>query len=371
VLTPGRTSSLLVAVALISVSALVGGCSAEGMLGVDPLSPDSLAALESREPGVDRGFIVLPLTTPDGFHQTVHPDYAVMPGWSPRRYLIATPYAFSATALENPSLYAQDPDFNWQPHGTNPIATPKAGGYLSDPDMVAVEEYNELWVYYRQANKRNTVWLIRSSNGYDWSAPKRVVSAPKQMVVSPSVIRRGRHDWLMYSVNAGKDGCTGNASFVELRRSRDGIHWSPPVEVGLRQDPFLIWHIEVQWIPSRQEFWAVYNVKNPGNCNTDLLFLATSPDGVNWATYPSPLLRAGVIPEFQDIVYRSTFAYNPRTDNIRFWFSGAHYEPHGYVWNTVYQKRSRAEVFASLAMVPNPKLTLRRGRDTPPLTNPP
>lgn len=369
-LTPRRTSSLLVAVALLSISAVVGACSTEGMLGI-PVSPDSAAALEASEPGDDKGFIVLPLVTPDGFQQTVHPDYAMMPGWTPRRYLVATPYAFSETKLENPSLYAQDPEFNWHPRGVNPLATPSAGGYLSDPDMVAVEEYNELWVYYRQANKRNTVWLIRSSNGYDWSSPKKVVSAPRQMVVSPSIVRREPHDWLMYSVNAGKEGCTGSSSVVELRRSSDGIGWGPPVEVSLSQYPFFVWHIEVQWIRSRQEFWAVYNVKRAGNCNTDLLFMATSRDGINWKTYPSPLLQAGVIPEFKEIVYRSTFAYNPRTDNIRFWFSGAHYEPHGYVWNTVYQKRKRVDVFASIALVPRDKFALKRGHDAPPLVDPP
>src|SRR6185295_5531851 len=182
-----------------------GGCSPDAVL-VQPITADSAAVLEADEAGVDRVFSVLDLLTPDGYHQTVHPDYAMMPGWSPRRFLVATPYAFSATALENPALYAQNVDHDWVARGTNPIATPTNGGYLSDPDMVAVEEYQELWVYYRQANKRNTVWLIRSGDGLTWSAPKKVVSAPRQTVISPSVVRRGPHDWLMYAVNAGKDG---------------------------------------------------------------------------------------------------------------------------------------------------------------------
>ena len=358
-------------VAILGLIFVLGGCSSDAMLGLLPLvTSDSVAALEANEPGIDRAFSVLPLVTPDGFNQTVHPDYAMMPRWAPRRYLVATPYAFSETRLENPSLYAQTPTFEWLAQGKNPLATPKSG-YLSDPDMVALPELDELWIYYRQANKRNTVWLIRSSDGLTWTEPKKVVSAPRQMVVSPSIVRVSNRDWMMWSVNAGKNGCESSSTFIELRRSADGMNWSPPVEVPLAQRPFQIWHIEVQWIPAREEFWAVYNVKRGTNCNTDFLFLATSTDGVTWQTYPSPLLRAGVIPEFSHIVYRSTFAYNSRSDNIRFWFSGASWEPHGYVWRTVYQKRKRADVFNAIAAEPTVPLTLRRGHEAPPLSNPP
>lgn len=347
------------------------GCSADAVLDVPAISPDSVASLELDESGADRVFAVLPLATPDGYHQTVHPDYAMMPGWSPRRFIVATPYAFSDTVLENPSLYSQSPSFDWQPHGlSNPIARPRVG-YLSDPDMVALDDRRELWVYYREVTKRNTIWLIRSADGLTWSSPRRVVSAPKHMIVSPSIVRRAADDWLMWSVNAGKIGCTGNAAFVELRRSADGIHWSPPQDVSLSRDPYSAWHIEVQWIPSRQEFWALYNAKRPGNCNTDVLFLATSTDGLVWKTYPSPVLRAGVLPEFDDVVYRSAFAYNPRTDNIRFWFSGARYGNRGFEWHTVYQRRSRADVFEAISAEPTEPWRVRRGRDAPLLVDPP
>jgi hypothetical protein len=357
------TASLMITVA--------AGCSADAVLDVPAVSPDSLASLESNEPGADRAFLVLPLETPDGFDQTVHPDYAMMPGWSPRRFMVATPYAFSDTLLENPSLYSQDPQFNWLLHGpSNPIAKPRAG-YLSDPDIVALHDRKELWVYYREVTRRNTIWLIRSPDGLSWSSPDRVVSAPRHMIVSPSVVRLGPEDWMMWSVNAGKEGCNGSSSFVEVRRSTDGIAWTPPTAVSLAQEPFIIWHIEVQWIPSRQEFWALYNVKRKGNCNTDLLFMATSADGLTWTTYPSPVLRAGAIPEFNEIVYRSAFAYNSRTDNIRFWFSGASWKGRGYIWRTVYQRRKRADVFAAISKEPIEPLSARRGRDVPALVNPP
>ena len=365
-----RVSHLGRLAASMMITAVLG-CSPDAVLDVPAVSPDSLAALEADEAGVDRAFSILPLATPDGYGQTVHPDYAMMPGWSPRRFIVATPYAFSDSLLENPSLYSQNPDYNWLPHGlANPIARPRAG-YLSDPDMVALPDRRELWVYYREVTKRNTIWLIRSPDGLTWTAPTRVASAPRHMIVSPAVVRRGPEDWMMWSVNAGKTGCTASSSFIELRRSEDGVSWSPPVGVTLSQDPFIIWHIDVQWIPSRREFWALYNVKRKGNCNTDMLFMATSHDGISWKTYPSPVLRAGALPEFNEIVYRSTFAYNSRTDNIRFWFSGARWQGRGYVWRTVYQRRKREEIFAAIAEEPIVPLSSRRGRGGPDLLNPP
>jgi hypothetical protein len=331
---------------------LGAGCTTDSLPTIGPLiSADSLAAIESLESGTEDAFSVLRLQTPDGLGQTVHPDYAMMPDWLPRRYLVVTPYAYSDSLIENPSLFAQyrSLGFEWQPFGlSNPVVR-RTHGYLSDPDLVALPDAGELWLYYREVTSRNRIWLVRSMNGISWTDPVRVVSAKNHRIVSPAVVRRSPRDWMMWSVNAGRAGCGSDETVVELRRSVDGIHWSLPQKVPLSQGSLSVWHIDVQWIPSREEFWALYNVKARGNCNTQLLFLATSRDGIEWTTYPSPVLRSGVIPEFSDIVYRSTFFYNSRTDNIRFWFSGASHDERGYVWRTVKQRRMRADVFASIS----------------------
>jgi len=62
------------------------------------------------------------------------------------------------------------------------------------------------------------------------------------------------------------------------------MHWSPPEQVSLVQLGYSVWHIDVQWIASRSEFWALYNVKTPGSCTTPAVYLATSGDGVTWRT---------------------------------------------------------------------------------------
>jgi hypothetical protein len=240
-----------------------------------------------------------------------------------------------------------------------------SSGYLSDPDLVYVPELGELWMYYRQVDTQNRILLVRSTNGVTWGAPVPVASAPNHALISPAVVHRAPGDWLMWSVNGGPKGCADTRAFVELRRSRDGIAWSAPESLSIAQRAMMPWHIEVQWIPSRGEFWALYNVKDAGSCATPALYLATSPDGVHWTTYPSPVLARGALPDLATIVYRSTFDYDPATDEIRFWYSGATWADEQWTWRTAFQRRTRAEVFASIGRSGTAASRVRTARDVP------
>jgi hypothetical protein len=175
----------------------------------------------------------------------------------------------------------------------------------------------------------------------------------------------------MWSVNSNV-GCTASTTTVELRRSTNGVDWSAPRTVSLSQPGYSVWHIEVQWVPSRQEYWALYNGKTAGSCTTPALFLATSADGETWKTFPSPVLAHGVIREFEDIVYRSTFAYDPSDDAISFWYSGARYESPNYLWRSAYERRARTAVFDVIAQPPNKTLLAAAAqRNVPPLLEAP
>jgi hypothetical protein len=297
--------------------------------------------------------VPLALTTPtyDGSGQTVHPDFAAAPAWWASRgsYLAITPYPGGDQSKENPSLLASTNRMHWRPieGAPNPIVWTGLG-YLSDPDIVFEPEARELWMYYRQVDGRNVIRLVRSGDGKHWSDPVEVTSGRNHTVVSPSVVRRDAHDWWMWAVNAGPRGCGSDSTDVEVRHSSNGLDWTAPSPTSFPSpsDGFTPWHIEVQWIPSREEYWAVYNAKVAGNCGTKALFLSTSPDGVNWTARPNPLLVAGEIHELDAIVYRSTFSYNPTSDVITFWYSGASYESSGkLVWRTVVQRRRREAVF--------------------------
>jgi hypothetical protein len=316
--------------------------------GLEPARFTAIAEVPDELPFGEIGTLELP--TYDGSGQVVHPDYVRSPSevFGFPHHLAITPYPFGNSGYENPSLFVTARlAEHWllAPETPNPLVQPKAG-YLSDPDLVYVPETRELWLYYRQATTSNIIWLLRSTDGVHWSDPVEVARRPSHEIISPAVVQRGPGDWLMWSVNGGQAGCGGSSTSVELRRSADGEHWTDPAPVQLVQPGLWPWHIEVQWIPSRQEFWALYNVKTSGTCTTPAIFMATSRNGVTWTVLSQPVLVKGRIPQFEDIVYRSTMSYDPASDAVTFWYSGARYDGSRYVWSAAAERRRREELFA-------------------------
>ncbi|MGH9182113.1 MAG: hypothetical protein ACRDY5_10410, partial [Acidimicrobiales bacterium] len=315
--------------------------------GLSPAVFDAIAeSLEDLPPGEIR---MLQVPTYDGSGQVVHPDYLRTPaGVLPRyQHLAITPYPLGDATRENPSVFVGRRPGLWtlDPGAPNPVATP-AAGYRSDPDLLYEPVTRELWLYYRQATARNTIFLVRSADGIVWSDPVPVAVVPSHELVSPAVVRRAPGDWWMWSVNAGPAGCAATTTTLEVRRSTDGLAWSAPQTAELPQPGLYPWHVDVQWIPGRQEFWAIYNAKTGGGCTTPAVFLATSRDGIRWRVAERPVIVKGRIPEFADIVYRSSLFYDPVTDAITFWYSGARYSTSGYVWSAAVERRPRQEVFA-------------------------
>ncbi len=333
------------AIAWFAMLLIVGACKD---LPPAPPPPDDPDPPEELVPGEVRP---LHFETYDGSGQVVHPDVPSLAaaGITGEQLLVLTPYPYGDETKENPSVFGSTDPLGWHPvKGVrNPVAVPRAG-YLSDPDLVFDPATGRYDLYYRRVDEENEIFRAESVDGVTWSPPVRVAHGPNHEIVSPAVVRRGDGDWFMWSVNAGR-GCAAPATRVELRRSPDGIAWSSPQPVQLDQPGYSAWHIDVQWIPARAEFWAVYNVKTPGTCATTALYLATSVDGVHWQTHPAPVLAAGASRAFEDIVYRSTFAYDPSSDVITLWYSGARYTAGEYVWSAAVQQRTRTELFASIA----------------------
>jgi hypothetical protein len=303
--------------------------------------------------------IPLDFATYDGSRQVVHPDFVATPAgtFGQPLHLAITPYPFGNAAYENPSFFESTRRDAWSlSDGTpDPIVLPDVG-YLSDPDLVSVPELGELWLYYRQVTSDNIVHLVRTRDGRIWTAPVEVLRAPNHQIVSPSVTRRGPGDWWMFAINAGAAGCGAPTTTVEVRRSADGLHWGAAAPAAMGQEGLWPWHIDVQWIPSRDVFWAIYNVKTGASCTTPAVYLAESSDGQGWTIVPAPVLVKGVTPGLQDIVYRSTFEYDPLTDALTFWFSGARYEDGRYRWGAAVERRRRRDVVAPAADVADPRL---------------
>lgn len=317
--------------------------------------------------------VVLSLETYDGSGQAVHPDVAETPlswgGGAGGQQLFITPYPNGDASKENPSLFTGASLLKWfVPSGVmNPIARPQMG-YLSDPDQVFDPATNELWLYYRSVTTENDIFLIKGSGPARWSAPTLVVRGANHTVVSPTVVRRGAGDWLMWSVNAGSSGCTSSSTTVELRQSTDGITWSSPVTTDLAESDMSPWHIDVEWIPARREFWAIYNVKVAGSCTTAALHFARSADGLRWTPATSPVLQRAAIPAFDDIVYRASLEYDAASDAITLWYSGARFADGRYTWKVATEQLSAADFFARISTPPPPSSGI--GVSTsPPLTN--
>ena len=318
------------------VVAADGGVAARANAFADPAPPSSITPLS--------------LITYEGSGQAVHPDFVRLPAtWSGDPYrLVATPYPGGNAAYENPSLFAGSTGTHWfVPSGVhNPLELPSAGNYLSDPDMVFDPDAAELRIYYRRVTSQNEIWMIRSADGVRWSVPVLSVAAANHMIVSPSIVRRSSAEWLMWSVNAGTTGCGATSTTVELRRSTDGVRWSNPEVVALADPDGWPWHLDVAWIPSRNEYWAIYPVKQPGGCTTDRIRLATSADGVHWTSHPSPLLARGAAAVLKDIVYRSTFDVDAASGIVTVWYSGASYDHGGYSWHLAWERLSLDALFA-------------------------
>jgi hypothetical protein len=317
----------------------------------------------------------LPIVTYDGSGQAVHPDFVRLPAsWSGDPFrLVATPYPGGDAAFENPSLYTGSTGTAWSvPAGvTNPLERPVLGGYLSDPDMLYDPDANEIRIYYRRVTSDNEIWMIRSANGVVWTVPVLTVHAPNHLIISPTIVRRSSTEWLMWSVNAGVIGCGASTTKVELRRSTDGIVWSEPQTAALSDPDGFPWHIDVEWIPSRNEYWAVYPVKVAGGCTTDRLRFASSADGLHWTSYPAPVLLKGASDELRDVVYRSTLDFDADAGVVTLWYSGAKYDRGIYSWHLAWERMSptqlldRVSTAQSIAARSAP--AMRTG--VPPLTN--
>lgn len=320
-----RSDGSLVARArgMVAISATAEGVTSTVSVVVRPVIGDVASAL------------ALEIATYDGSGQVVHPDVLRLPrDWNGHRFWMAiTPYPNANESFENPSIYTSDDGETWRtpPGATNPVAK-VAAGHLSDPALVYDEASNRLVLYYRDAvggnaPLRDDIYMVSSADGVKWSARELVYSDTGRYVVSPSVVRGADARWRVWSVDAGFDGCSAGGAGVVMRSSSDGRKWTAARAVSLAQPGYVPWHIDVQWVAQRREYWALLAAYRVGSaCGSTDLFLATSPDGERWTTYASPILAHGVAPAFEAAVYRSSFLMDAAGDSLTLWMSGARRE---------------------------------------------
>jgi hypothetical protein len=332
---------VLVPVLALVVGTFFTGCSGDRLLQPpsdgDVVLPLLAGARASNLNGLGAP-VPIDFVTYDSSHQVVHPSAVRFPSsWHGQRYWLAlTPYPNSDSRVENPSIFGSSTgDVFTTPVGvTNPLVR-TSRGYLSDPDLVFDPASDELRLYYREVaetrhrherpkHQADNLYMTRSGDGVHWTDPLALVSDRGRFVVSPAVARRADGDWKLWSVDAGRSGCDARETHLVLRRSTDGVNWSAPSRLTFAQAGYLPWHLDVQWIPQLDQYWALVAAYPRGrSCTETSLFLATSSDGVTWTTYASPVLSRGVLPQFSTNVYRSTFVFEPDATSLTIWLTGA------------------------------------------------
>ncbi len=295
-----------------------------------------------------------PLVTPtyEGSGQAMHPSVVYFPkAWSGYNYWMAvTPYPYNNARVENPSILTSNDGLHWVVPTAlvNPVVQ-RMGAHLDDVDLLYESASGQLWLYYLEEDLSNRTHVLRrtSADGIHWSAPSEMFSVPNYGVISPAV-QKTNNGYMMWYVNAGSIGCKASATSIEYRTSSDGVTWSAPSVANLAQPGHQIWHMEVRFIPAKQEYWALYAAYPKASCGDTTLYFATSKDGVNWQVSGSPILAKGRGWSDWDRaqIYRSTFLYDSDKDLFRVWYSAQRW----HVWHTGYTEGIYSTVHSELHM---------------------
>lgn len=319
--------------ALLVTGITITACHGGEQVASSLTPPDESTQID--EADVPSSVIVAPALinapTYDGSGELVHADALVFPNrWQGRRYWVsATPYPTGNPKYENPSIYQgfTSRQMNVPAGVKNPLALPGASGYLSDPDLLYDPDRDELRMYYRHTSgSSDELFLVTSKNGVQWSTPQLVLTGGRYGLISPAIVRESATSWRMWTVYAVAQGCYSLSTEMALmqRHSTDGVTWDEPQPVNLSVPRRVPWHWDVQYIPAKQEYWALVAAYPEGTtCSQTAVYFARSADGTNWSVAPTPLLGPGEFAPLNDLIYRSSFHYHEASDAVSVWFSGA------------------------------------------------
>jgi hypothetical protein len=265
----------------------------------------------------------------------VHPDVVCDPAsWNGARcWMTYTPYLNSNPTWENPSFLAASADTSWTlpPGVTNPVVPwPGVGAYNSDPDQGFDPGTGRLVTFYRRVDGTyNNILIMSTADGRTWSQPKLAFREVNHNAVSPAVVIDAQRNARVWYVQSGV-GCTSSTTSVAMRTARpdsgqafEDAAWSDPVGVRMSQPGFAIWHMDVIALPQASGYLAVLASHPTGSdCASDDLWLAISPDGIQWRVFAVPILWRGMAAAKKlgiQTWYRTAVRYDPATDILHIW----------------------------------------------------
>ncbi|MDD5191968.1 MAG: LamG domain-containing protein [Candidatus Nanoarchaeia archaeon] len=265
------------------------------------------------------------IPTYDGSNQTIHPSILYFANtWNGWKYWMGnTPLADGSSKVENPSIFVCNdsclsPTTRWQvPAGlTNPINSTSAGNYHADIDIVYDSTNDMLRAYYFETNGSIITLLSQnSSDGITWNYEILTASwnlSQGDSSRSCSIIDGSDNIWRMWCQNR-------NASqLVMYYNSTDGLNWTLINNVTFSVHPFGLWHLDVIEVPSKNEYWMMYNG------NGGIRFANASTSNPLYFTAYSNFVMEAPNSGWDVGLYRPTFLYNltGNDDYIHMWHGG-------------------------------------------------
>jgi hypothetical protein len=290
--------------------------------------------------------------TYEGSGQTTHPDIVYIPdGWNGYKYwMVITPYAGSNDQVENPSILASNNGSTWSvPSGlSNPLIGPPPCDHNCDADIIYNTDTNEMWVYYvdtRRASRcgnyvgqpyhnHNYLKLFKSSDGIRWTGPATLIDwdlGYDKFYISPAVVQVDSSHFYMWMADTSLN--------IYVFESGDGINWGVPKAINYAEHA---WHLNVSYIPSKNEFWMLTLDNNfpAGN-----VAWAVSKDGMNWDNFPNRILtpEAGA---WDSALYRGCFLYDETSDLLEIWYSAYN----SSIWHTGFVNTNYSDMLEMLEM---------------------
>ena len=293
------------------------------------------------------------ITTYVGNEQLTHPCVLYNEtGWNGYKYLMGfTPYPFTQSIYENPSMRYSNDGFNWIkiPGQPDPVIGRPSIGYLSDP---CIEVKNEtLFLFYRYANQSPDTDIVyynytTTTDGVIWTTP---VKMTMEKTRSSSFIYNGT-GWESWGHNV----TTGKLTHFT---TDDLVTWTQSGSMEINTTGYTPWHSEVKKYDNR------YMLLISETPYKDLRFY-TSSDGLFWSYEHNrtPVLTGNLTTGAWDKeLYKSSFVELNNTYKV--WYAGIdNVTNHMRIGYTAYPGASTPPATSSITVTaPNGGETWQRG----------
>lgn len=254
----------------------------------------------------------LTIPTHDGSGQAVHPSVLYYPGkkYGYEYWMAITPYPFSNDAHEDPNLLVSTDGTNWivPPGVANPLDDAPGSPVLHNSDVNLVEGHTgDLVLTWRAVDRqdgdRNIFYMRRSSDGVTWSPKREFYRASIGAgFVAQSLVKNGA-GWRMYGIN-------GSRQFLYFETTvpnPETADWSGPTIFTPTPTPpsdRRWWHSDIQKVGS--QWWGIVADSAVGVADgRGDLFLMRSTDGIAWEVSPVPITSR--VTDAMDAAYKTGF----------------------------------------------------------------